>query len=115
MLEDTRSYASDRLGLATQSFDQGRVPLSVISIVSVIAATIAAWLWFGNAVVRRLSILSERMQGMAAGDLETPVPEISRDEIWQLADALEHFRQQSLEVQRLNLVERLYGELQEAR
>ena len=114
LLEDTRSYASDSLGLATQSFDQGRVLLSVISIVSVIAATLAAWLWVGNAVVRRLSILSERMQGMAAGDLETPVPEISRDEIGQLADALEHFRQQALEVQRLNLVERLYGELQEA-
>ena len=32
----------------------------------------------------------------------------------QLADALEHFRQQALEVQRLNLVERLYGELREA-
>ena len=41
-------------------------------------------------------------------------PEIGRDEIGQLADALEHFRQQALEVQRLNLVERLYGELQEA-
>ena len=42
------------------------------------------------------------------------MPEISRDEIGQLADALEHFRQQALEVQRLNLVERLYGELQDA-
>ena len=52
---------------------------------------------------------------MAAGDLVTPVPEISRDEIGQLADALEHFRQPALEVPRLNLVERLYGELQEAR
>ena len=31
-----------------------------------------------------------------------------------MADALEHFRQQALEVQRLNLVEQLYGELQEA-
>ena len=114
LLQVTRTYSSESLGLATQSFDQGRVLLSIISIISVIAATLAAWLWVGNAVVRRLSILSERMRGMAAGDLETPVPEISRDEIGQLADALEHFRQQALEVQRLNLVERLYGELQEA-
>ena len=51
---------------------------------------------------------------MAGGDLETPVPEVGRDEIGQLADALEHFRQQALEVQRLNLVEQLYGELREA-
>ena len=114
LLDGARTYSSDTLGMATQSFDQGRVLLAVISIVSVVAATLAAWLWVGNAVVRRLSALSERMRGMVSGDLETPVPEISRDEIGQLADALEHFRQQALEVQRLNLVERLYGELQDA-
>ncbi len=54
------------------------------------------------------------MRAMATGDLETPVPEVGRDEIGELADALEVFRQQALEVQRLNLVERLYGELREA-
>ena len=114
LLEGARQHSSHALDLATQSFDEGRVLLAVISIVSVIAATMAAWLWVGNAVVRRLSALSERMRGMAGGDLETPVPEVGRDEIGQLADALEHFRQQALEVQRLNLVEQLYGELQEA-
>lgn len=114
LLTGARQHSSEALDLATQSFDQGRVLLAVISIVSVIAATMAAWLWVGNAVVRRLSALSDRMRGMAGGDLETPVPEIGRDEIGQLADALEHFRQQALEVQRLNLVEQLYGELQEA-
>ena len=114
LLEGARAESSGTLSQALESFDQGRVLLAAISIVSVVAAALAAWLWVGNAVVRRLSILSERMRGMAAGDLETPVPEISRDEIGQLAEALEHFRQQALEVQRLNLVERLYGELQEA-
>ena len=114
LLEDSRAYSSEALGLAVQSFDQGRILLAVISVVSVIAATLAAWLWVGNAVVSRLSRLSDRMRGMAGGDLETPVPEVGRDEIGQLADALEHFRQQALEVQRLNLVEQLYGELREA-
>ena len=114
LVEGSGVYASESLGQAVESFDQGRVLLLVISIVSVIAATIAAWLWVGNAVVRRLSNLSERMRGMASGDLETPVPEVGRDEIGQLADALEHFRQQALEVQRLNLVEQLYGELRDA-
>ena len=114
LLEQTRSYSAEALGQSVQSFDEGRVLLAVISIVSVIAATVAAWFWVGNAVVRRLSALSDRMQGMAGGDLETPVPEVGRDEIGQLADALEHFRQQALEVQRLNLVEQLYGELREA-
>ena len=51
---------------------------------------------------------------MARGDLETPMPEVGADEIGELAGALEVFRRQALEVQRLNLVEQLYGELREA-
>ena len=100
--------------MAVGSFDEGRTLLTAISVISVIAATLAAWLWVGNRIVRRLSRMSERMRGMAGGDLETPVPEVGRDEIGELAGALEVFRQQALEVQRLNLVEQLYTELREA-
>ena len=96
------------------SFDQGRVLLAAISVASVVAATLASWLWVGNGLVRRLSRLSVRMRQMAGGDLAMPVPEVGRDEIGELAHALEVFRQQALEVQRLNLVEQLYGELREA-
>ena len=99
---------------SVRSFDEGRLLLALISVASVIAATLAAWLWVGNGLVRRLSRLSERMRGMAAGDIETPIPEVSRDEVGELAGTLEVWRQQALEVQRLNLVERLYGELREA-
>ena len=106
--------ASSALDSSVASFDEGRILLAVVSVASVVAAMLAAWLWVGNGVVRRLSRMSERMRTMATGDLETPVPEVGRDEIGQLADALEVFRQQALEVQRLNLVERLYGELREA-
>ena len=88
--------------------------LAAISLLSVAVATIAAWLLVGNGLVRPLTRLSERMRGMAGGDLVTPVPGVGRDEIGELADALEVFRQQALEVQHLNLVEKLYGELQEA-
>ena len=102
------------LASSVASFDEGRVLLAGISAISVIVAILTAWLWVGNGVVRRLSRLSERMRGMAGGDLETPVPEVSRDEIGELAGALEVFRQQALEVQRLNLVEQLYEELRVA-
>ena len=102
------------LMLSVTAFDRGRLILVVVSVVGVLAATLVAWFWVGRGVVRRLSLLSERMQGMAEGDIETPMPGISRDEIGQLAHALEVWRQQSIEVRRLNLVERLYGELNEA-
>ncbi|MCY4416159.1 MAG: HAMP domain-containing sensor histidine kinase [Chloroflexi bacterium] len=114
LLDEARSESSSTSDAALQSFDQGRVLLAIISVASVVAATMAAWLWVGNGLVRRLSRLSDRMRGMATGDLETPVPEVGRDEIGELADALEVFRQQALEVQRLNLVEQLYGQLREA-
>ncbi len=113
LLATARAESQVILESSVRSFDEGRIILAVISIASVLAATLSAWLWVGQGVVRRLSRLSERMRGMASGDLETPIPEVSRDEIGELAGALEVWRQQALEVQRLNLVERLYGELRE--
>ena len=106
--------SSDDLESAGRTFDQGRILLAVVSVASVLAATLAAWLWVGNDLLRRLFSLSERMRSMARGDLETPMPEVGADEIGELAGALEVFRRQALEVQRLNLVEQLYGELREA-
>ena len=114
LLSATRIESSVALESSVRSFDEGRILLAVISIASVAVATLTAWLWVGQGVVQRLSRLSERMRGMAAGDIETPMPEVRRDEIGELAGALEVWRQQALEVQRLNLVERLYGELREA-
>ena len=54
------------------------------------------------------------MRDMAARDNETPVPGVGRDEVGQLATALDHFRTQAIDVERLNQVEKLYTELREA-
>ena len=113
LLAAASAQSAESLGLAVGSFDEGRTLLTAISVISVIAATLAAWLWVGNGMVRRLSRMSERMRRMADGDLETPVPEVGTDEIGELANALEVFREQALEVQRLNLVEKLYEELRQ--
>ena len=113
MLEASGAHSAESLGVAVNSFDEGRTLLTAISVISVIVATLSAWLWVGNGMVRRLSRMSERMRRMAGGDLETPVPEVGRDEIGELANALEVFRLQALEVQRLNLVEKLNEELRQ--
>ena len=49
---------------------------------------------------------------MAGGDLQTKVEMKGRDEVAEMAAALEVFRRRSLEAQRLNLVEKLAEELQ---
>ena len=114
LLAEAQANSSETLQSSVTNFDRGRILLAVISIVRVGVATVTAWLLVGSGLVRSLTRLSERMRGMAGGDLETPVPGVGRDEIGEPAEALEVFPQQALEVQRLNLVETLYGELQEA-
>ena len=114
LVDEVSSVAAVALVGSVASFDRGRVLLFGISAVSVLLATLVAWLWVGNMVVRRLSRLSDRIRAMAAGDLDTPVPEVGSDEIGELGSAVEIFRRQALEVQRLNLVEKLYGEVRSA-
>lgn len=95
-----------------QSILQGRAFLLAISIVSVVGAFLITWLFVGKVLLRRIQTLSNRMLRMAGGDLETEVEISGRDEVAEMADALEVFRQHALEVQRLNLVEQLAEELQ---
>lgn len=71
-----------------------------------------AWLFVGRVLLRRLQRLSDRMVNMASGDLESEVKIDGKDELADMASALEVFRRHALEVQRLNLVEKLAEELQ---
>ncbi len=95
-----------------QAVTTGRTLLVVISAVSVGGAILIAWLYVGRVLLRRLGTLSERMRSMAGGDLEAEVEVRGRDEVADMAAALEVFRKHALEVQRLNLVEKLAEELQ---
>ena len=101
---------------ATQSSAQdiftGRILLLAIIAFSIAGSLLIAWLFVGRVLLRRLEMLSGWMRGMAAGDLETRVEVGGKDEIADMAAALEIFRRHALEVQRLNLVEKLAGELQ---
>ena len=98
---------------SAQAVSTGRVLLVVISIAGVVGALAFSWLFVGRRILRRVAGLSDRMRALASGDLETPVETGGRDEVAEMADALEQFRQAALEVQRLNLVEELAGQLSE--
>ena len=97
---------------SAQSILQGRLFLLAISAASIIGAFLITWLFVGKVLLRRIQTLSNRMLRMADGDLETEVDITGRDEVAEMADALEVFRQHALEVQRLNLVEQQRAELE---
>ena len=89
----------------------GRLLLTLVNILSISAALLIGWLFVGRYLIRRLVGLATAMRSMAGGDLEVPVEVRGHDEVADMADALEVFRRHALEVQRLNLVEKLAHEL----
>ena len=113
--QDLVRAAGQRAGLATgaatDAITTGRSLLIGLNAVSIVGAIMIAWLFVGRVLLRRLARLSERMRAMARGDLEGEVDIGGHDEVADMAAALEVFRRHALEVQRLNLVEKLANEL----
>ncbi len=112
LVKAAESSVSREAEATEQSIWQGRLFLIAISAASVIGAFLITYLFVGRVLLRRIQTLSNRMLSMAGGDLETKVEISGKDEVAEMADALEVFRQHALEVQRLNLVEQLADELQ---
>ena len=77
-----------------------------------IGAARVAWKTFGRSLIVRLNSLFATTRRMSEGDLEVKVEVEGNDEVTDMAQALEVFRKHALEVQRLNLVEKLAQEVQ---
>ena len=71
-----------------------------------------AWKFFGERLLVRIGRLSDATRQMSKGDLDVQVRIEGNDELTDMAGALEVFRQHAVEVQRLNLVEKLAAEVQ---
>ncbi len=97
---------------STQAIFTGRVLLLAILAISITGALLITWLFIGRVLLRRIGMLSQWMRDMAQGDLEVRADIGGRDEVAEMAAALDVFRRHALEVQRLNLVEELAEELQ---
>ena len=113
LVNTANEHAQEATLSSDQSIRTGRQLLIAIGIVSVTGALLIDWLFVWRMLLRRLEFLSQRMRRMAGGDLEEEVVVSGRDEVADMAAALEVFRRNALEVQRLNLVELLAEELRE--
>ena len=111
LVRAARASVQEATLASAQAILTGRSLLLLISAASVLGAVMLSWIYVGRFLSRRLGRLSDRMRRMAEGDLEAEVDIGGRDEIGEMAAALEVFRRHALEVQRLNLVEKLAEEL----
>ena len=113
LVNTARTGAQEATQTSTQAIFTGRKLLLALNAISIAGAILIAWLFVGRMLLRRLEFLSNRMRRMAEGDLEAKIEMPGRDEVADMAAALEVFRRHSLEAQRLNLVEKLAADLEE--
>ena len=97
---------------SSQAMQTGLILLLAISALSVASTVLIVVVFVRRVLLQRIGMVSDWMRSMAGGDLETTVDVGGRDEVAEMAAALEVFRRHALEVQRLNLVEQLAEELQ---
>ena len=111
LVSTARKSAKQATQDSAQAISTGSNILLALSVISFIGAVLIGWLFIGRVLSRRLGRLSDRMRRMADGDLEEKVDIGGQDEVAEMAAALEIFRRHALEVQRLNLVEKLAEEI----
>ncbi len=88
---------------------RGRVVLITIALASLLAALLIGWFYVGRGVVRRLVGLQTNMKAIAAGDLAVEVATKGSDEIAAMGEALQVFKDNMAESNRLR-AERIEGE-----
>ena len=99
----TRSEASATAAVRESEAEirQGRIILISLALVSLATALVIGWLYVGRGVVRRLVRLQNSMKSVAAGDLATEIATAGSDEIADMAEALQIFKSNMLESNRL--------------
>ena len=113
LIRTAQEDAAAATDASSQAISTSRILLLVIAGISVVVGLSIILGFVSRVLLRRLNQLSARMRRMADGDLEDEVVMSGRDEVSEMAAALEVFRRHALEVQRLNLVEKLAEELGE--
>ena len=86
---------------AEQQIRSAKIILTVLSIVAVISAVMVAWLYVARGVVRRLGLLSEAMRRIAGGNLDVHIQDNRGDEIAEMANSIEVFRENAIALDQL--------------
>ena len=111
-LKGEAAFSAERA--ASRSSDLVRLGFWFMVTVTIVTIFLGfvAWKFFGERLLVRIGRLSSATRQMSKGDLDVQVQIEGNDELTDMAGALEVFRQHAVEVQRLNLVEKLAAEVQ---
>ena len=107
-LSGARSLAED----ARHALRSGVVLFVVLNFAGFVTLGVSVWLFVRRVIVRRIRTLASSMRRMTGGDLQIEIDVGGEDELTDMGYALDIFREHAIEVQRLNLVEKLSIEVQ---
>ena len=93
--------AVSSVAVSNSAISEGEIWLLVILVVSVVLASIIMYFIVGKMIIARLVSLSNSMKQISEGDLTIDVQTGQRDEIGEMADALNIFKENSQQVERL--------------
>ena len=96
-----KTQVAQASSLASETIVQSRHLLQGTALAALLLAGLIGWLYVERNIGRRLVALERSMRRIADGDLETAGPPSSSDEIGRMANALETFRANGLEIQSL--------------
>ncbi len=86
---------------AEQQIHSAKIILIALSIVAVVSAMMVAWLYVARGVVLRLGQLSQAMRRIAGGNFDVHLQDNRGDEISEMANAVEVFRQNAIALEQL--------------
>jgi methyl-accepting chemotaxis protein len=96
-----KAQVAEASASASGTIVQSRKVLQGTALAALLLAGLIGWLYVERNIGRRLVALERSMQRIADGDLETAGPPASSDEIGRMANALETFRANGLQMQSL--------------
>jgi C4-dicarboxylate-specific signal transduction histidine kinase len=80
---------------AREAINRGTMLILGFAAATGVLSLLVGWFYIGRRFIVRLSALLTAMRGIAAGELDTPVPVHGNDEVGQLADALRTLQNRS--------------------
>ncbi|WP_142846798.1 ATP-binding protein [Telmatospirillum sp. J64-1] len=102
-MDATREVTQAAAAEASLAIATGRRALLLVAVLSLMVALGVAWFYVNRNIIARLTSLGDSARAIAAGDLAVPIHLGGRDEISEMAAALEVFRDTAVKVEEKTL------------
>ena len=96
LVDESQLLADHAAAGATEAVNAGLVTLLVQTVVVLLVAGLILWLYVQRNVIRRLKLLAGVMQKLAHGELDVAVHHAGTDELSEMAETVQVFKEQGL-------------------